>query len=58
MATKFKIVENSEGTFNVKRKVLFFFWEYVSRPDAPRVIWSAKTKRGAQAFINVLNRKR
>jgi hypothetical protein len=55
---KFKIVENSIGTFNVKKKVLYFFWEYVCRPDAPKVVWSSKTKRGAQAFINVLNRKR
>ena len=58
MTAKFKIVENQDGTFSVKKKVLFFFWEYVYRPDAPKVILSAKTKRGAQAFINVLNRKR
>ncbi len=58
MATKFKIVENSEGTFNVKRKVLFFFWEYVYKLDPYKTKWVSGSKRGAQAYINVLNRKR
>jgi hypothetical protein len=58
MTAKFKIVQNSEGTFNVKRKVLFFFWEYVRVRDNSKSRWSSSTKRGAQAYINVLNRKR
>ncbi len=58
MTAKFKIVENSEGTFNVKRKMLFFFWEYVRVLDGSKSRWTSNTKRGAQAYINVLNRKR
>jgi hypothetical protein len=58
MAAKFKIVENEHGKFNIKKKILFFFWSYVCCPNAPRVIWQSNTKRGAQAFINILNRRR
>lgn len=52
----YKIVQNSNGSFNIKRKTLFFFWKYVTHPKYPRVIWYSKTKRGAQAYINLLSK--
>lgn len=55
MATKYEIVENEIGGFNIKVKK---YWLLPSKllidPKAPRVVWSSKTKRGAQAYINLL----
>jgi hypothetical protein len=50
----FKIVENAHGSFNIKKRTLLFFWKYLSHPKYPNVIWHSKTRRGAQAYINLL----
>ena len=58
MTAKYEIVENEVGGFNIKVKK---YWllpaKFVTDPKAPRVIWSSKTKRGAQAYINLLIRE-
>lgn len=55
MTAKYEIVENGIGAFNIKVKKYWFLpSKLIVDPKAPRVIWSAKTKRGAQAYINLL----
>jgi hypothetical protein len=58
MTAKYEIVENGTGAFNIKVKKYWFLpSKLVIDPKAPRVIWSSKTKRGAQAYINILVKK-
>lgn len=58
MAKKYEIVENEVGGFNIKVKK---YWLLPAKllldSKAPRVVWSAKTKRGAQAYVNLLVRE-
>jgi hypothetical protein len=55
MTAKYEIVENGVGGFNIKIKK---YWLLPSKllvdPKSARVIWFSKTKRGAQAYINLL----
>jgi hypothetical protein len=58
MTAKYEIVENGAGAFNIKIKKYWFLpSKLVIDPKAPRVLWSSKTKRGAQAYINILVKK-
>jgi hypothetical protein len=58
MAKKYEIVENEVGGFNIKVKKYWFLpAKLLLDPKAPRVVWSAKTKRGAQAYVNLLVRE-
>lgn len=59
MTAKYEIVENGIGAFNIKVKKYWFLpSKLLVDPKAPRVVWSAKTKRGAQAYINLLLTKK
>jgi hypothetical protein len=55
---KYTIVGNELDGFNIKVKK---YWllpaTLLTQPNYPRVIWSSKTRRGAQSYINLLNRK-
>jgi hypothetical protein len=53
----YKIVQNPNGFFNIKKKTLLFFWKDLVHPKYPNMIWHSKTRRGAQAYINLLNRR-
>lgn len=55
---QFRIIKNDMGTFNIQTKKYWFsFWRFVMDPKVSRFMWQATTKRGAQAYINLLKKK-
>lgn len=58
MAAKYTIEGNELDGFNIRVKK---YWllpsKLVTVPNYSKVIWSSKTKRGAQAYINILVRR-
>lgn len=55
---KYTIEGNELEGFNIRVKK---YWllpsKLITVPNCPRVIWSSTTKRGAQAYINILVRR-
>ena len=55
--TKYKVVQIDENVFAIKKRVLFFFWSYVTVPNYPRIVWTSNSYRGAKAYHTLLTNK-
>ena len=55
--TKYKVVQVDENVFAIKKRVLFFFWSYVTVTSYPRIVWTSNSYRGAKAYHTLLNNK-
>jgi hypothetical protein len=55
--TKYKVVQVNENVFAIKKRVLFFFWSYVTVPNYPRIVWTSSSYRGAKAYHTLLANK-
>jgi hypothetical protein len=55
--TKYKVVQVDENVFAIKKRVLFFFWSYVTVPNYPRIVWTSNSYRGAKAYHTLLTNK-
>lgn len=54
--TKFKIVHLENGNFAIKKRVLFFFWTYVTTPGYKNIIWTSTSFRGAKAYVTLMSK--
>jgi hypothetical protein len=55
---KYTIVGNELDGFNIKVKKYWLLpTTLLKEPKNPKFIWSSPTRRGAQSYINLLNRK-
>lgn len=52
----FKIVELENGSFAIKKRVLFIFWKFVTTPGYNNIIWTSKTYRGAKAYTTLMSK--
>ena len=53
----FKIVELENGSFAIKKRVLFIFWKFVTTPKYNNIIWTSRTYRGAKAYVTLMVNK-
>lgn len=52
----FKIVELENGSFAIKKRVVFIFWKFVTVPKYKDVIWTSNTYRGAKAYTTLMSK--